>query len=245
MPWSARRVRCRPPTTPNSLPCRVISPTWPLRNTSCRPPSIGSAGSTASSTMRGCSSGSRSASTPSRTTHRCTARQPRRLFPPSGPSGSYLPHLVAQGGGHVVNISTSLAEYADSSRPCALAALTKGGLTAVTRSLAIEYAARGVRVNAVSLGVIQTPENDPASYDGLGDLHPLGRVEPDQRRRGWNPLPGARHVRHRRDVARSTAARRRGTEPGQRDLQPSATARALRQSTPGVSRSRCSRIISR
>jgi NAD(P)-dependent dehydrogenase (short-subunit alcohol dehydrogenase family) len=42
--------------------------------------------------------------------------------------------------------------------------------------LAIEYASRGLRVNAVSLGVIKTPVHDPASYAGLGDLHPLGRV---------------------------------------------------------------------
>ena len=78
--------------------------------------------------------------------------------------------------GHVVNVSTSLVDKADSSRPSALAALTKGGLVAASRSLAIEYAARGVRVNAVSLGVIKTPLHDAASYDGLGPLHPLGRV---------------------------------------------------------------------
>jgi NAD(P)-dependent dehydrogenase (short-subunit alcohol dehydrogenase family) len=46
----------------------------------------------------------------------------------------------------------------------------------VTRSLAIEYAARGVRVNAVSLGVIRNPMQDPASYEGIAALHPLGRV---------------------------------------------------------------------
>jgi NAD(P)-dependent dehydrogenase (short-subunit alcohol dehydrogenase family) len=55
-------------------------------------------------------------------------------------------------------------------------ALTKGGLAAVIRSLAIEYAALGVRVNAVSLGVIKIPVHDAASYEGMGDLHPLGRV---------------------------------------------------------------------
>ena len=57
-----------------------------------------------------------------------------------------------------------------------LPALTKGGLVAASRSLAIEYASRGVRVNAVSLGVIKTPDHDPASYGGLEALHPLGRV---------------------------------------------------------------------
>jgi NAD(P)-dependent dehydrogenase (short-subunit alcohol dehydrogenase family) len=87
-----------------------------------------------------------------------------------------IPQMIKQGGGHVVNISTSLVEHADSTRPAALPALTKGGLVAVTRSLAIEYASRGVRVNAVSLGVIQTPGHDQLSYTELGGLHPLGRV---------------------------------------------------------------------
>jgi NAD(P)-dependent dehydrogenase (short-subunit alcohol dehydrogenase family) len=84
--------------------------------------------------------------------------------------------MVDQGAGHVVNVSTSLVDNADSSRPAALAALTKGGLAAVTRSLAIEYASRGVRVNAVSLGVIKTPMNDPASYAGMASLQPIGRL---------------------------------------------------------------------
>jgi NAD(P)-dependent dehydrogenase (short-subunit alcohol dehydrogenase family) len=87
-----------------------------------------------------------------------------------------IPQMVAQGSGHIVNITTSLVDHADSSRPSALASLTKGGVSAVTRSLAIEYASRGVRVNAVALGVIKTPIHDPISYDGLADLHPLGRV---------------------------------------------------------------------
>ena len=84
--------------------------------------------------------------------------------------------MVDQGAGHVVNVSTSLVEHADSSRPCALTALTKGGLAAVARSLAIEYASRGVRVNAVSLGVIRTPAHDEGSYAGMAALHPLGRL---------------------------------------------------------------------
>jgi NAD(P)-dependent dehydrogenase (short-subunit alcohol dehydrogenase family) len=58
--------------------------------------------------------------------------------------------MLAQGCGHVVNISTSLTDHANSSVPAALASLTKGGLNAVTKSLAIEYATRGIRVNAVS-----------------------------------------------------------------------------------------------
>jgi NAD(P)-dependent dehydrogenase (short-subunit alcohol dehydrogenase family) len=84
--------------------------------------------------------------------------------------------MVDQGAGHVLNISTSLVDHADSSRPCALTALTKGGLAAVARSLAIEYASRGVRVNAVSLGVIRTPTHEEDSYAGMAALHPLGRL---------------------------------------------------------------------
>jgi NAD(P)-dependent dehydrogenase (short-subunit alcohol dehydrogenase family) len=54
--------------------------------------------------------------------------------------------------------------------------LTKGGLTAVTGSLAIEYASRGLRANAVSLGVIKTPVYDQSSYATIDALHPLGRA---------------------------------------------------------------------
>ena len=84
--------------------------------------------------------------------------------------------MVSQGSGHIVSISTSLVDHPDSTRPSALAALTKGGLVAATRSLAIEYASHGVRVNAVALGVIKTPVHDPASYEGMAALHPLGRL---------------------------------------------------------------------
>jgi NAD(P)-dependent dehydrogenase (short-subunit alcohol dehydrogenase family) len=87
-----------------------------------------------------------------------------------------IAQMVEQGGGHVVNISTSLVDHADSTRPSALPALTKGGLVAASRSLAIEYASHGIRVNAVSLGVIKTPAHDPSSDAALETLHPLGRV---------------------------------------------------------------------
>jgi NAD(P)-dependent dehydrogenase (short-subunit alcohol dehydrogenase family) len=46
----------------------------------------------------------------------------------------------------------------------------------VTRSLAIDYASRGIRVNAVALGLVKTPEHDPASYGGVAGLHPIGRI---------------------------------------------------------------------
>jgi len=82
--------------------------------------------------------------------------------------------MATQGSGHVVNVTTSLVDNADSKRPAALPALTKGGLAAATRSLAIEYASRGIRMNAVALRVIRT-RDDPGSYAGMADLHPLGR----------------------------------------------------------------------
>jgi NAD(P)-dependent dehydrogenase (short-subunit alcohol dehydrogenase family) len=78
--------------------------------------------------------------------------------------------------GHIVTITTTLVDRADSRVPAALTALTKGGLVAATRSLAIEYARHGIRVNAVSPGVIRTATDDPAAYDDLAQLHPLGRV---------------------------------------------------------------------
>ncbi|MBB5773373.1 SDR family NAD(P)-dependent oxidoreductase [Nonomuraea jabiensis] len=84
--------------------------------------------------------------------------------------------MLAQGGGHVVNITTTLAEYADSRVPSALAALTKGGLNSVTKSLAIEYASRGIRVNAVAPGVVRTPMHPGETHDFLAGLHPVGRM---------------------------------------------------------------------
>jgi NAD(P)-dependent dehydrogenase (short-subunit alcohol dehydrogenase family) len=84
--------------------------------------------------------------------------------------------LTQGGGGHVVNISTSLVDHANSNVPSALASLTKGGLNAVTRSLAIEYASRGIRVNAVAPGIIRTPMHPAETHEFLAGLHPIGRM---------------------------------------------------------------------
>ena len=84
--------------------------------------------------------------------------------------------LSREGGGHIVNISTSLVDHANSAVPSALTSLTKGGLNAVTKALAVEYAGRGIRSNAVALGVIRTPMHDPSSHDALAKLHPVGRL---------------------------------------------------------------------
>jgi NAD(P)-dependent dehydrogenase (short-subunit alcohol dehydrogenase family) len=88
-----------------------------------------------------------------------------------------IAHMLERGAGHVVNITTTLVDVADSSAPSVLTALTKGGLAAATRSLAVEYASRGIRANAVSPGIIQTPVHPAESYDDLGSqLPPVGHV---------------------------------------------------------------------
>jgi NAD(P)-dependent dehydrogenase (short-subunit alcohol dehydrogenase family) len=84
--------------------------------------------------------------------------------------------LTGGEGGHLINVSTSLVDYANSAVPSALASLTKGGLNAVTKELAIEYAKHGIRCNAVALGHIRTPMHDPATYEALAKMHPLGRM---------------------------------------------------------------------
>src|SRR4051794_31794921 len=87
-----------------------------------------------------------------------------------------LAEMVQRGAGHVVSVTTTLVENADARVPSVLASLTKGGVAAATRSLATEYAASGIRVNAVSPGVVRTPMHDPESYAALGQLHPMARV---------------------------------------------------------------------
>jgi NAD(P)-dependent dehydrogenase (short-subunit alcohol dehydrogenase family) len=88
-------------------------------------------------------------------------------------------HMLKRDGGHVVTICASVADRADPGDPTAMAALTKGGLAAVTRSLAVEYAGRGIRVNGVAPGIIQTPLHPAESYTPAalgGKMPPLGRV---------------------------------------------------------------------
>jgi len=84
--------------------------------------------------------------------------------------------VAAMTTGHVVTISTSLVDQADKKVPSVLASLTKGGLNAATKSLAIEYAERGIRFNAVALGTIDTPMHDPSTHDALAALQPVGRL---------------------------------------------------------------------
>ncbi|KDB06686.1 3-oxoacyl-(acyl-carrier-protein) reductase [Burkholderia sp. lig30] len=87
-----------------------------------------------------------------------------------------IAQMQKQGTGHVVSITTSLVDHANSNVPSVLASLTKGGLNAATKSLAIEYAKAGIRVNAVSPGVIKSPMHALETHEWLAALHPVGRM---------------------------------------------------------------------
>lgn len=84
--------------------------------------------------------------------------------------------MLKQGSGHIVSISTSLVNQPIAGVPAALASITKGGLNSVTQALAIEFAKTGVRVNAVSPGIIKTPMHAPETHAALSTLHPVGRM---------------------------------------------------------------------
>ena len=87
-----------------------------------------------------------------------------------------IPVMLEQGSGHIVQITASTAEFASSRSPAMIAMLTKGGMNSATKSLAIEYATRGIRVNAVAPGVIRTPMHSPEIIGQLGAFHPMNRV---------------------------------------------------------------------
>ena len=88
-----------------------------------------------------------------------------------------IKQMVAQkSGGSIVSITTTLAEHPIAGVNASVPMITKGGIEAITRSLAMEYAKDGIRVNAVAPGVVNTPmhKNDPE--DLLKSLSPLGRI---------------------------------------------------------------------
>ncbi len=84
--------------------------------------------------------------------------------------------MEKQSSGHIVSITTTLIEHAIDGVPSVLASLTKGGISAATRSLAIEYAKRGIRANAVAPGIIKSPMHAPETHAALGALHPVGHM---------------------------------------------------------------------
>ena len=87
-----------------------------------------------------------------------------------------IAEMEKHSSGHVVSVTASIGDNAISGIYSVLAALTKGGVNAATKSLAIEYAKKGIRVNAVAPGVIKTPMHAPETHEMLGSFHPLGRI---------------------------------------------------------------------
>ena len=84
--------------------------------------------------------------------------------------------MLKQGSGHIVSITTSLTDQATAKVPTVLANLTKGGINSATKALAIEYAAKGIRVNAVSPGVIKTPMHAAETHEFLAKMHPMQQM---------------------------------------------------------------------
>ena len=106
-----------------------------------------------------------------------------------------IEHMLAQGGGHVVSVTTSLVDNADARVTSVLASLTKGGLQSATKALAIEYASRGIRVNAVAPGFVKTPLNPEEAHEAISALQPDGRMsEPHDIANGIIYLEGAPFV---------------------------------------------------
>lgn len=88
-----------------------------------------------------------------------------------------IAEMLPKASGHIVSITSSLvAEQPLKVLPAALTAITKGGINAVTRALAIEYADKGIRVNAVAPGAIRTPMHASDTHAFLATLHPMGRI---------------------------------------------------------------------
>jgi NAD(P)-dependent dehydrogenase (short-subunit alcohol dehydrogenase family) len=84
--------------------------------------------------------------------------------------------MRAQGAGHIVNITTSLADQPIAGVSAAIPVLTKGGLNAVMAALAIEFAGENIRFNAIGAGIIDTPMHKPEAHEFLKSLHPIHRI---------------------------------------------------------------------
>jgi NAD(P)-dependent dehydrogenase (short-subunit alcohol dehydrogenase family) len=87
-----------------------------------------------------------------------------------------LEQMLKQKRGHIVQITTTLVNQPIAGLGVGLASISKGGLDAVTRGLAIEYVKEGIRVNAVAPGIIKTPMHAPENYQFLSALHPMNRM---------------------------------------------------------------------
>ncbi|MBR8460435.1 SDR family oxidoreductase [Burkholderia dolosa] len=87
-----------------------------------------------------------------------------------------IAEMEKRSSGHVVSVTASIDQVAIGGVYSVLAALTKGGINAATKSLAIEYAKKGIRVNAVAPGNIKTPMHAPEIHDALQAFNPVGRL---------------------------------------------------------------------
>jgi NAD(P)-dependent dehydrogenase (short-subunit alcohol dehydrogenase family) len=93
-----------------------------------------------------------------------------------------IPELIKSGGGSVINMSSNVALMGVAGRDCYTAA--KGGIAAITRSLAVAYAPHKVRVNAIAPSATMTDRvkrliAGNAALTRLADSHLLGLIEPD------------------------------------------------------------------
>jgi NAD(P)-dependent dehydrogenase (short-subunit alcohol dehydrogenase family) len=84
--------------------------------------------------------------------------------------------LAQKTGGSIVNITTTMVDHPIAGINCAVPMITKGGLEALTRSLAMEYAKQGIRVNAVAPGIVETPMHKDDPKDLLRALQPMGQI---------------------------------------------------------------------
>jgi NAD(P)-dependent dehydrogenase (short-subunit alcohol dehydrogenase family) len=84
--------------------------------------------------------------------------------------------MLKQNSGSIVSVSTTFVDQPIAGVPASVQVMAKGGLHAITRALALEYAKDGIRVNTVALGVIKTPMHKHETYEFLGGLHPVGRM---------------------------------------------------------------------
>ncbi len=84
--------------------------------------------------------------------------------------------LAQKTGGSIVNITATLADHPIAGINGAVPMIAKGGLNAITRSLAMEYAKQGIRVNAVAPGVVDTPMHKDGPKDFLKTLQPMGQI---------------------------------------------------------------------
>ncbi|HEV3279001.1 MAG TPA: SDR family oxidoreductase [Terriglobia bacterium] len=84
--------------------------------------------------------------------------------------------MLKQKSGCVVNITAALVDQPVAGENASVSMMTKGGLNAVTRSLAIEYAKDGIRFNAVAPGVVDSPMHKDDPRDVLKTFQPMGKI---------------------------------------------------------------------